>query len=172
MRTPIRVVVCTNRDASAVTRCLAALSDQVPAEHLAVVTSGLPAEAVERHRAATEATVLPEPLPGLSRARNRALAWAAGGSAEAIAFVDDDAEAEPGWHAALSRRWGEAPAGVACIGGPIRPRYAVAPPPWLSDGISFTLTLLDRGPEVRDLDPEREAVYGANVSFRVEPLRR
>jgi GT2 family glycosyltransferase len=33
------------------------------------------------------------------------------------------------------------------------------------------LTLLDRGPSVRDLDPSLEAVYGANISFRVEPLR-
>jgi GT2 family glycosyltransferase len=111
-------------------------------------------------------------VPGLSRARNRALAWAAEGGAQAIAFVDDDAEADAGWYDALSRRWEEAPGEVACIGGPIRPRYAVPPPPWLSDGISFTLTLLDRGPEVRDIDPDREAVYGANVSFRVGPLLR
>jgi GT2 family glycosyltransferase len=115
--------------------------------------------------------VLAEPLPGLSRARNRALAWAAEG-AEAIAFVDDDAVVEEGWREALGRRWEEAPREVACIGGPIRPRYAVPPPAWLSDGISFTLTLLDRGPDVRDLDPVLEAVYGANVSFRVEALRR
>jgi len=137
-----------------------------------VVASGLPAPAVEAHRSASGAQVLAEPLPGLSRARNRALAWAAKGEAEAIAFLDDDAVVEPGWREALGRRWDEAPADVACIGGPIRPRYAVPPPPWLSDGISFTLTLLDRGPEVRDLDPELEAVYGANVSFRVEALRR
>ena len=43
---------------------------------------------------------------------------------------------------------------------------------WFSDGIAHVLTLLDRGPEVRDLDPEVEAVYGANISFRVEPLKR
>jgi hypothetical protein len=47
----------------------------------------------------------------------------------------------------------------------------VEPPPWFSDGIAHTLTLLDRGPGVRDLDPEVEAVYGANISFRLEPLR-
>src|SRR4051794_9475778 len=171
MRPPIRVAVCTNREAALVAPCLEALGGQVPAEHLAVVTSGLSGAAVEPHRA-SDATVIAEPLPGLSRARNRALAWAAEGGAEALAFVDDDAEVDGGWHDALARRWEEAPGEVACIGGPIRPRYAAPPPPWLSDGISFTLTLLDRGPDVRDLDPEVEAVYGANVSFRVEPLRR
>jgi GT2 family glycosyltransferase len=171
MSTPIRVAVCTNRKAAAVAECLAALSEQVPPGDLALVTSGLPEPAVEEHRSASAAAVLAEPLPGLSRARNRALAWAAEG-AEAIAFVDDDSVVETGWREALGRSWDEAPDEVACIGGPIRPRYAVPPPAWLSDGISFTLTLLDRGPEVRDLDPEIEAVYGANVSFRVEALRR
>ncbi|MEA2421232.1 MAG: hypothetical protein QOF55_331, partial [Thermoleophilaceae bacterium] len=77
-----------------------------------------------------------------------------------------------GWWETLGRRWDEAPGDVACIGGPIRPRYSVAPPPWFSDGIAHTLTLLDRGPIVRDLDPDAEAVYGANISFRVEPLRQ
>src|SRR3954447_18527653 len=172
MSTPIRVAVCTNRQAAALEECLAALSAQVPLEDLAVVASGLPAPAVEAHRSASGAQVLAEPLPGLSRARNRALAWAAKGEAEAIAFVDDDAVVEPGWREALGRRWDEAPADVACIGGPIRPRYAVPPPPWFSDGIAHVLTLLDRGGSVRDLDPAVEAVYGANISFRVEPLRQ
>jgi GT2 family glycosyltransferase len=170
MGTPIRVAVCTNREAGALTECVAALSAQVPAADLAVVTSGLAAEAVVEHREAWDATVIEEPRAGLSRARNRALAWAA--EADVLAFVDDDAVAESGWHDALTRRWDEAPPEVACIGGPIRPRYAVEPPPWLTDGISFALTLLDRGPEVRDLDPELEAVYGANVSFRTDALRR
>jgi hypothetical protein len=34
------------------------------------------------------------------------------------------------------------------------------------------LTLLDRGSEVRDLGLDPDAVYGANISFRVEPLRQ
>src|SRR4051794_14868747 len=170
MATRIRVAVCTNRQAADVAECLAALASQVPANELAVVTSALPEGAVEAHRKASPGTVLAEPMPGLSRARNRALAWAA--EADVIAFLDDDAVAADGWRQALGRRWDDAAEAVACIGGPIRPRYEVPPPAWLSDGISFALTLLDRGPEVRDLDPEIEAVYGANISFRVEPLER
>jgi GT2 family glycosyltransferase len=165
------VAVCTNRMPGEVAECLAAIRAQVPDGDLAVVASGLPEAAVSAHREAFGGTVLAEPLPGLSRARNRALAWAVG-QADAIAFVDDDAVVAEGWREALGRRWDEAPDEMACIGGPIRPRYAAPPPEWLSDGISFALTLLDRGPEVRDLDPRVEAVYGANVSFRVEPLRQ
>jgi GT2 family glycosyltransferase len=167
----LRVAVCTNRPAGAVADCLAALREQVPEPDLALVASGLPAAAVERHRA-TGATVLVEPRAGLSRARNRALDWAGDAASAVLAFVDDDAVAAGGWADALRQRWDEAPADVACIGGPIRPRFATPPPPWFSDGIAHVLTLLDRGSEVRDLDPASEAVYGANVSFRAGPLRR
>ncbi|MEA2458086.1 MAG: glucosyl-dolichyl phosphate glucuronosyltransferase [Thermoleophilaceae bacterium] len=172
MNTDLRVAVCTNRLSGAVAECLEALREQVEPGSLALVTSGLTPGEEAAHRAAFPGPVLREPRPGLSRARNRALAWAAESGADALAFVDDDALVCPGWWETLGRRWDEAPGDVACIGGPIRPRYSVAPPPWFSDGIAHTLTLLDRGPIVRDLDPDAEAVYGANISFRVEPLRQ
>jgi GT2 family glycosyltransferase len=172
MNTDLRVAVCTNRDPRAVAEALEALGAQVEDGRLALVTSGLSPAEQAAHAAAFPGTALHEPLPGLSRARNRALAWAAEAGAEALAFVDDDAVASAGWWEALGRRWSEAPPDVACIGGPIRPRYSVPPPPWFSDGIAHALTLLDRGPEVRDLDPDLEAVYGANISFRVAPLRQ
>lgn len=169
----LAVAVCTNRDAPAVADSLAALVAQVPAGRLALVTSGLASAAVARHAAAApSAALLSEPSTGLSHARNRALAWAAERRARAIAFVDDDAIAEPDWYRNLERHWGEAPVDVACIGGPIRPRYAVPPPAWVSPRITHVLTLLDRGSETRDLDPHVEAVYGANISFGVGPLQR
>lgn len=172
MNTDLRVAVCTNRLSGEVAESLDALRGQVSSDALALVLSGLAPGEEAAHRAAFDGTVLAEPRPGLSRARNRALAWAAESGADALAFVDDDAVADPGWFDALARRWDEAPAEVACIGGPIRPRYSAPPPPWFSDGIAHALTLLDRGASVRDLDVAVEAVYGANVSFRVEPLRQ
>jgi hypothetical protein len=159
--TALFVAVCTSRPPERAAEALDALRRQVPAERLAVVVSGGPPREGALH----------EPRPGLSHARNRALAWAEESGAEALAFVDDDAVADPGWYEALGRHWGEAPSDVASIGGPIRPRFDTPPPPWYSDRIKHVLTLLDRGPEVRDLDPDQEAVYGANISFRVEPLR-
>src|SRR3954468_4218713 len=164
MNTDLRVAVCTNRSPDAVAEALEALRGQVEAESLAVIASG--------RRDAFPGLVLREARPGLSLARNRALAWAAEVGADALAFVDDDAVVDPGWYQALRARWDEAPDDIACIGGPIRPRFAAPPPPWFSDGIAHVLTLLDRGPDPRDLDPAVEAVYGANISFRVGPLRR
>ncbi len=57
--------------------------------------------AVEAHRAETGSKVqrIVEPIAGLSRARNRALASATG---DLIAFTDDDALAEPQWLEALA----------------------------------------------------------------------
>ena len=141
----------------------------MPAGALALVTSGLSAGAVETYRAAFDETLLVEPREGLSLARNRALAWC--GENEALAFVDDDAVAAEGWYEALAAHWREAAADVACIGGPIRPRWPFDPPSWVSPPILPTLTLLDLGPEPLELDPATTTVYGANISFRVVPLR-
>src|SRR3954451_16768649 len=120
MNTHLRVAVCTNRSPAEAAEALAALRQQVPEGRLALILSGVGDGGYEAP------IVLPEPLAGLSRARNRALDWADG--ADALAFVDDDAVVEAGWYEALRRRWDEAPAEVACIGGGGRPR-AVPPPP-------------------------------------------
>jgi len=172
MPTRIVTAVCTMRPPVATRDSVAALARQIPADRLVIVTSALGDREVGEYRSASDATVLVEPRPGLSRARNRALAWAVDRHADVLAFVDDDAIALDGWGLALERAWNAAPADAACIGGPIRPQFAVDPPRWFSDGIAHTLTLLDRGPAARDLDPDAEAVYGANISFRVDPLRR
>jgi GT2 family glycosyltransferase len=165
------IAVCTNRTPGEAAEALGALTRQAPEGAVLLVTSGLDSAAVEAHRGAFGGTVLDEPRAGLSRARNRALDACQEG--DMLAFVDDDAVAADGWFEALERRWGDAPAEVACIGGPIRPRWPDGgPPAWISDPILPTLTLLDLGPEPRDLDPSATTVYGANVSFRVEALRR
>jgi GT2 family glycosyltransferase len=165
------IAVCTNRTPAEAAEALSALAGQAPEGALALVTSGLDAAAVEAHSAAFAGVLLEEPREGLSRARNRALDWAE--EDDALAFVDDDAVAGDGWYQALEHRWREAPAQVACIGGPIRPRWPDGGAPgWISDPILPALTLLDLGAEPLDLDPAVTTVYGANVSFRVGALRR
>ena len=165
------VAVCTNRSPAEAAEALAALAEQAPVERILVVTSGLAGEVAEGHRAGAPGPVEEEPRPGLSLARNRALEWAAGQGARAIAFVDDDAVVDPGWWEALAAHWAEVPGDVGVIGGPIRPRWAVTPPHWISRPILSTLTLVDLGDDERELDPALTTVAGANISFAVEPLR-
>jgi hypothetical protein len=169
-RDPV-VAVCTNRSPAAVAEALGALRAQVPAGQLVLVTSGLEAaEAAAHGAAAADVLVLQEPAPGLSLARNRALELARERGAAAVAYVDDDAIVDGGWWAALSSRWAAADESLGVVGGPIRPRWTVTPPAWLTPPILPALTLLDLGPDERTLDPERTTVFGANVSFAVEPL--
>lgn len=166
------VAVCTNRSPDAVAAALRALADQVPAERIVLVASGLSPAQVDEHRAAAAAvTVAVEARPGLSLARNVALEHAAAFGARAIAYVDDDALVDPGWWSALVQRWTDADNEVAVIGGPIRPSWSVAPPAWLSAPLLPALTLLDLGDAERRLDPATTTVFGANISFAVEPLR-
>jgi glycosyltransferase involved in cell wall biosynthesis len=169
-REPV-VAVCTNRAPDAVAEALGALSAQAPGERIVVVTSGLHAELVAAHRAAAPGPVEVEERPGLSLARNRALDWAAGLGARAVAYVDDDAIVDRNWWDNLVQRWAAADDQVAVIGGPIRPRWSITPPAWMSRPILPALTLLDLGDEERELDPAETTVFGANISFAVEPLR-
>src|SRR5947209_6511291 len=165
------VAVCTNRNPAAVAEALAALRAQVPDSQIVLVTSGLSELGrVDHERAASGIRVLGEPRPGLSHARNRALAYAAEREAPAIAYVDDDAVVGAGWWDALVARWAAGGERLGVLGGPIRPRWTVPPPDWVSGPILPTLTLLDLGPDERELDPEVTTVFGANISFAVAPL--
>ena len=165
----LRVAVCTNRLPAEAAECLAALRSQAPEGALALVASGLSAADAEAHRTAFGGTVLvgaPRGLVAGAQPRARMVQ-----EDDALAFVDDDAVVADGWYDALARHWREADADVGCIGGPIRPRWPFEPPSWVSPPILPVLTLLDLGPEPRELDPATATVYGANVSFRVAPLR-
>jgi succinoglycan biosynthesis protein ExoM len=166
------VAVCTNRSPGAVAEALHELRNQVPAPRIVLVTSGLgPGEVAAHAASAPDLALLEEPAEGLSRARNRALEFAAQHGAPAIAYVDDDAVVDPGWWDALVGRWAAAGDDIAVIGGPIRPRWAAPEPDWLSAPILPALTLLDLGAEELELDPLATTVFGANISFAVEPLR-
>ncbi len=172
--TTIRVAVCTNRQPREVEACLDALALQGGGLGAMLVCSALDdVAAAGLARAARTALpgveVVREPRPGLSHARNRALA--ACEDDEVVAFVDDDALVGPGWLGRLAAAWEAAAQRVACVGGPVRPRFAGPRPSWLSDAMLPALSMVDYGPHALDLDPALRTVYGANISFRCGPLR-
>jgi GT2 family glycosyltransferase len=172
--TSVRVAICTNRTPAAIAPCLEELALQGGGGGVMIVCSGLGDPQVEAHQRAAQAAlpgalVLSEPETGLSRARNRALAECA--DEDVIAFLDDDALVGQGWLGRLRAAWDAADARVACIGGPIRPRFTGVRPGWLTDALLPALTVLDYGSAPLDLDPNVRSVYGANCSFRAGPLR-
>ena len=98
-------------------RCLRSLADQqgAPPFEVLVVDNGsaeLPAEIC----AAFGARLLTEPVPGPGPARNRGAAAAQGAI---LAFIDADCVTDPGWLAAIARRFGQGPH-VGILGGDVR----------------------------------------------------
>ncbi len=88
-----------------------------------------------------------EPQRGIPFARNRVIGEAIE-SAEYVAFIDDDEEAEPQWLGELIKTCQRFQADVST--GPVLPRFTVAPPSWATRGRFFerprypTGTLRDR----------------------------
>ncbi|MGH2521106.1 MAG: glycosyltransferase [Anaerolineales bacterium] len=97
---PISVVVCTRDRAQLLRACLAALARlDYPAYEVIVVDNASRDDSTARAVAATPFRYVREEHPGLDWARNR-------GAAEArydiVAYVDDDAQADPGWLGGLA----------------------------------------------------------------------
>ena len=101
-----------------------------------------------------------EEIPGLSRARNRAIAETTGNF---IVFLDDDAIPEPGWLQAIVAGFDAEE--IQVVGGAVVPAYEQAPPPWWSARIEHVFA-----PQVSTCERHRvsqgEYPHGANIAFR------
>jgi glycosyltransferase involved in cell wall biosynthesis len=103
--------------------------------------------------------VVTEPVPGLSRARNRGWRESA---ARFVAYLDDDAIPRPGWSTALADEISRDDGRTGIIGGKIEPIWEGPRPHWLSDRMVPFLSMLDCGEARRTLG-EDEGVVGANM---------
>lgn len=103
--------------------------------------------------------VVSEPVPGLSRARNRGWRESA---ARFVAYLDDDAIPQPGWSTALADEISRDDGRTGIIGGRIEPIWEVPRPQWLSDRMVPFLSMLNCGDARRPLG-EGEGVVGANM---------
>ncbi|MCP3913261.1 MAG: glycosyltransferase [Actinomycetia bacterium] len=100
---------------------------------------------------------------GLSAARNTGVAAT---DAELIAFIDDDAVAEPDWLGELLRPFDEP--SVAAVGGRIEPNWPQDRPHWFPPHLDWTVGCTNPGlPE--EGGPIRN-VFGASAAFRRSAL--
>jgi len=108
---PITVVICTRERPGALARCLdSLLAQQYPAFRVLVVdnapATGATAEVVRSAARRGPVEYLREDKPGLSFARNAAVAAAPG---EILAWIDDDEYADPHWLAEVARALADHP---------------------------------------------------------------
>jgi GT2 family glycosyltransferase len=179
-RPSISVVVTGCAISAELLRTLRGVLDQTYRPHQVILvdnrpaTSGIPAGLTAAAPLAG-VTLVDEPVPGLSRARNAGLAAASG---ELVAFTDDDVVPDPGWLAALVD--GFTGPEVACVTGLIRPlELATEAQRWFEEFGGF-----GKGEQQRrfdlDLNRDRSPLYpfaagvfgsGANSAFRTSALR-
>lgn len=108
--------------------------------------------------------VVPNTGPkGLSGARNTGTELA---GSEVVAYLDDDATAEPGWLAALTAPFADAD--VVAVGGWAIPHWDRAAPDWFPPEYHWVVGCSHRGlPEQR---AEVRNVIGCNMAFRRRPV--
>lgn len=163
----VSVVVASLNRPSCLRCCLIALSQQSYDNfELVVVADAAGAEAGKTLAFSNQIKWLENPGGGISAARNAGLAAAAG---ELVAFIDDDAVAEPTWLAHLMA--GFVGPEIHAVGGYVRGRNGISFQ-WKArhvdaSGIEHALELADTAPQVVNA-PAGHAVKteGTNMAFR------
>ncbi|WP_294122122.1 glycosyltransferase [Sphingomonas sp.] len=165
----LSIVVCTYNRADGLAKALAGI-DRLESDRLdwdaIIVDNGSRDSSLKlaREWAAADPArrrVVIEPVPGLSRARNRG--WRAS-AARFVAYLDDDAIPRSGWYRALADEISRDDGRTGIIGGKIEPIWEVPRPAWLSDRMVPFLSMLDYG-EARRALGEDENVVGANMAI-------
>ena len=118
MNTPsISVAVCTRDRVVQLERLLASLVDQTERPQRILVVDNAPGSSATKdmisERYAEAVTYVREPVAGLDFARNRALCES---DSDIVAFIDDDAVADPAWTQALRRVFSESDRIAVCTG--------------------------------------------------------
>jgi GT2 family glycosyltransferase len=110
------IIVCTRHRPRDLAACLDAMASEFAAGREVIVVDNGPDDETCAVAKRAGARYFAEPVPGVSRARNRGITAATG---EVAIFVDDDVRPEPGWADMLLRRF-EDPA-VAAVTGLVLP---------------------------------------------------
>lgn len=170
----VSVVICTRNRAEFLEKCLLSVKEQTLAAHVfevLVVDNGSTDETpllLKKFSKQLPLTAITEPVVGLSRARNTG--WQAARS-DYIAFLDDDAMADPEWLASGLCSFETVRPVPAALTGPIRLVWEQKAPVWLTPDIQGCLGFLDFGPDARKFGGQ-ETLFGANCFFHRQSLER
>jgi GT2 family glycosyltransferase len=179
---PITVVVCTRDRAEALTACLDSLLAQEYPEFRVLVVDNAPSDesTAQVVRAAAErgpVDYLRAPVPGLSHARNAAVAATPG---EILAWIDDDEVADRYWLAEIARAFAEHPTADAVSGVIVPAELSTPAQVWFeefgghSKGRGFTPAVFSPATAriQSPLYPLPPFGTGANMAFRPRVIER
>jgi GT2 family glycosyltransferase len=165
----ISVVICSFTEARwlLLSRAVeSALTQSQPPEQVIVVVDHDPA-LLERARTAfgRVEVIASDESPGLSGARNAGV-WRSTG--EVVAFLDDDAEADPDWLVGMRHAFGQPH--VVGVGGFVEPDWTGTAPSWLPREFHWVVGCSYQGLPVT-VQPIRNPI-GANMAFRRRAIER
>lgn len=170
----ISAVICTHNRASYLTKALDSLDRQtLPKSRYEVLlvdncsSDGTNELATRRMAETPNLRYLYEAELGLSAARNRGLKEA---RSTFIAFLDDDAIADPDWLEWTIRVCEEHLDDLGFLGGKVRPIWEAERPDWLSDELLPFLSMTDLGDEPIEVNGS-SGLVGANMTFKTQVLR-
>lgn len=166
----ISVVICTRNRADLLQRAIDSVVAQEIARsayELVIVDNGssdrTPVVA-QSCQSAAGLRYVREDRVGLCIARNTGWRVAIGSY---VAFLDDDAIAEPGWLASIQHAFEYGAADLGIVGGRIDPIWEGQPPGWLSADVAGSLTIIDWGLEPKFIEDVRRVwLAGANMTVR------
>lgn len=172
----VTVVVCTRNRARFLPDCLNSLRRLEGDEIDFIVVDNAPLDDSTRDVVAEIASTdsrfryVREPLPGLSRARNRGLAHA---TSEVIAYTDDDVRVDPLWVKGLLRGFARRP-DVGCVTGMVASASLELPAEqyfdgrvWWSSSCEAKVYDARHGPTSAALHPYAAGALGTGANFAV-----
>jgi GT2 family glycosyltransferase len=166
-RPTVSVVVCgfTEDRWEDLRQAVNSLHEQVePPREIILVVDHCPGLLRRAHEHLAGLTIVPNRRArGLAGARNTGGAEAHG---DVVAFMDDDAAADPHWLARLADHYRDAR--VMGVGGFVRPAWETGRPPWFPPELDWVVGCSYLGLPVRS-GPVRNFI-GANMSFRREVM--
>jgi glucosyl-dolichyl phosphate glucuronosyltransferase len=174
MSRPLTILVCTHNRSGLLRGALQSLEGQsLSRERFEVLvvdnasTDDTPAVVAEcAARGRLDLRCVREAELGLDAARNRGLREARG---EVVAFLDDDARAEPDWAAELLKGFERHDAPI--LGGRVDLLWEAPRPVWLGDVLLRYLIHCDYGPQVVPVTAP-PWLYGTNVAIRRSLFRQ